>query len=141
MLNLTLAFMKDNDERPYSWVDLCIELADQVMHWTERRGLKVEPITIEPLDGKYLFSPVGEGWALHQVILCGGKVHDMYVEEPIALGPYLEVMFPGQRLRVEYPDRDPVGLHELTKPVAIYDIWKDGVLELRVDTDSLPAVA
>lgn len=130
MINLALRYLEEHEERPSAWLDLCIEFADSVMQWAGKRGLHVEPITIECLDG-ILHSPVGEGWCLHQAILCGGRVHDMYVEHPIALGDYLQVMFPDQRLRVEYPDR----------PGGVYDIWRDGVLELRVDTDDVPAVA
>jgi hypothetical protein len=141
MLNLATAFLEHSGEPASGWVDLCIEFVDQLIRWTESHGLKVEPITIEPVDEDILHSPVGEGWSLHQVALCGGRVHDMYVEKPLRLSDYLQVMFPDQRVKVEYPDRDVAGIGDLINSVAVYDIWKNGVLELRVDTDDIQAVA
>ena len=45
---------------------------------------------------------MGEGWALHQVVLAGGLIHDVYIERPMKLGRYLQKLFPDQRVKVEY---------------------------------------
>lgn len=57
---------------------------------------------------------MGEGWALHQVVLAGGLIHDVYIERPMKIGRYLQKFFPDQRVKIEYFGRDG-------EPSEVYD--------------------
>ncbi len=106
MRNVVRQYLKDEGSTVGEWVDLCIELADAVLHWCDRHGIEAEAITLSPVDEKIFHSPVGEGWAIHQVILSGGLIHDAYCERPMSVRRYLQRLFPNQRVLVEYFGRE-----------------------------------
>ena len=114
MRNIVRQYLKEENETLDEWLDLCIELADQVLHWCDRHKIEAEAITLTPMDEKIFHSPVGEGWALHQVILSQGLIHDAYIERPMKIGRYLQKLFPNQRVKIENFGRDG-------EPSEIYD--------------------
>jgi|SRR6185436_1891282 len=100
--NLGLAHLKHRQETVDDWDGECMDLADRMSKWLDKKGIEHDRLWLErERSNEWLKSIYNHRWVYHVVVEIDGMIHDPWFAEVLPTEEYLKRMFPRQIINVD----------------------------------------